>query len=88
MMIHRRVFEHPDLKIPFKIGHDEYGRMKMTEDIYFCKRARDAGFTIWADFDKMADHFTDRISLNDLMNGFVAAYEAVKKQEDGPLTPR
>ena len=83
LMIHRRVFQHPDLQMPFKIGTDRYGRLQLTEDLYFCKRAKEAGFSVWADFDKMADHFTGRISLNDLMNGFLATYESIKGDVTG-----
>lgn len=81
LMIHRRVLTHPSLTIPFRMGHDAYGRMTITEDILFCKRATDVGFHIWADMDRMADHFISGLSLNDLMNGFVAAFEHVKGQE-------
>jgi hypothetical protein len=55
MMIKREVLEHEGI-MPFKLGVDDKGIMKVSEDILFCMKAKEAGFRIGADFDQVADH--------------------------------
>lgn len=62
MMIKRAVLEHPDV-MPFQLGVTDKGIMVMSEDVLFCQRAKQAGFTIAADFDQVADH-CHSLSLN------------------------
>mgnify|MGYP001565127240 CR=1 FL=1 len=86
MAIARRVLEHPDLKIPFRIGTDEYGQMRMSEDVNFCQLAREAGFSVWADFDQRPDHFVAGVSLNRIHDGYTMVFAtAAKRKEEGKL---
>ncbi len=49
-LVKREVYE----KIEFPwYCHDTF---KQTEDIYFCEKAKEAGYEVWADFDLIADH--------------------------------
>lgn len=47
MLIARRVLEHSIMKAPFIDLFDENGLFKTGEDYNFCRRATEAGFTIW-----------------------------------------
>ena len=86
MAIARRVLEHPDLQIPFRIGTDEYGQMRMSEDVNFCQLARTAGFGVWADFDQRPDHFVAGVSLNRIHDGYTMVFAtAAKRKEEGKL---
>ena len=81
MAIARRVLEHPDLQIPFRIGTDEYGQLRMSEDVQFCHAAREAGFSVWADFDQRPDHFVAGVSLNRLHDGYVQVFASANRKE-------
>lgn len=80
MAIARRVLEHPDLQIPFRIGTDEFGQLRMSEDVQFCQLARAAGFNVWADFDQRPDHFVAGVSLNRIHDGYVQVFAAAKRK--------
>lgn len=54
--IHRRVLEHPNLRRPFEQQLDSDGVIKKGQDLRFCDRAREAGFTIGANYDVVCDH--------------------------------
>ena len=77
MMIARRVLEDRRC-LPFSLGVDEDGVMVMTEDIIFCLRAKDAGYTIAADFSRFADHWNE-ISLNAIHKGYRDAFAKAGK---------
>lgn len=66
-LVHRRVFEHPDMVAPFTRGLKPDGTVEFGNDMMFCQRARKAGFDIWAAFEYegrsyCCDHFVE-ISL-------------------------
>ena len=70
----RRVFEHPDMqKGCFTRMLYPDGRVEFGNDMSFCKRAKKAGFKIWAHFDYMCDHFNE-LSLLEMHN----AYQGMK----------
>lgn len=57
MLIARRVFEHPAMKMPWKFVYDDDGLFKQSEDFNFCIRAREAGFTVWCDLEHYSLHW-------------------------------
>jgi len=61
----RRVFEHPDMRAPFMRIWNASGVVEMGNDLAFCRRARAAGFKIWAHFDYPCDHHNE-LALNDI----------------------
>lgn len=50
MLIKVDVFKNMDLPL-FDVVWDEYHLNFMGEDLYFCKKAREAGYTVWVDQD-------------------------------------
>lgn len=82
--IKRRVLEHPDMRAPFAMSFDEWGIQSRGDDISFCHRAREAGFSIAADFDYHADHLPAHTSLNMIhsryQDVFARALEAESKK--------
>jgi hypothetical protein len=56
VLIKRHVIE--TLKYPyFKFLYTDDNILELGEDYYFCKKVRDAGFEIWADFDLRQKHY-------------------------------
>ena len=82
MLVHRRVFEHPDLKPPFTLVCDEDGCMVRTEDVEFCDRATRAGFTIKAHWDLPCEHVHSNVGLLSLHRGYEKAYAMARTMED------
>ena len=76
----RAVFEHPEMKAPFAMAHDEHGVMRMSDDMAFCTRARKLGFTIAADYSRHADHVVDGVSLNRIHAQFADAYKVAAEK--------
>lgn len=69
-LVARRVFEHPAMRIqPFQRTWNEDGTVQFGNDIAFCKRARDAGFEIWAHYDYPCRHFVE-LELNEVVQAF------------------
>jgi len=58
MLIARRVLEHKDMRYPFKNYYDEDGIRNFGLDFSFCKRAKEAGFSVWVDTRKECSHWT------------------------------
>jgi len=77
MMIARRVVEDPRC-MPFSLGVDPDGVMVMTEDMIFCLRAKEAGYTLAADYSRFADHWNS-ISLNAIHKGYHDAFARAGK---------
>lgn len=69
MAIHRNVLEHPDLKPAFIHGWDANGELETTEDMLFCKRAGQAGFKIYADYDRFSDQHA-RVNLTNVATAY------------------
>jgi len=58
MLIARRVLEHPEMTYrPFGRSYDWSGLVVNGNDMQFCRRARGAGFTVWAHYDYTCRHF-------------------------------
>jgi GT2 family glycosyltransferase len=57
MFIHRSVFERLGNQPWFRTTYDPDGRISNTEDIVFCQKARQAGFSVWGNPHFEADHF-------------------------------
>lgn len=55
--IRRAVLEHPDLKAPFQQRLDEDGIIQVGQDLEFCHRAQQAGFTIGITTQVLCDHY-------------------------------
>ena len=54
MLIKRKVIKA--LKAPFKDKTREDGTRSIGHDYYFCKRAKEKGFKVYADWDVLCDH--------------------------------
>ena len=55
LLVHRRVFER--LSDPwFEVG--QAGCDLVNEDVFFCQKAQEAGFPVYADMDVQLDHWT------------------------------
>lgn len=67
IFIKRKVLEK--IKKPFDYTFDKDGVTFMSDDIAFCKRAKDKGFKIWADWDKAASHYkvVDLLQVSNLI---------------------
>lgn len=59
-LVHRRVFEHPDMRAPFNRVFDADGLAVRGLDYEFCRRAREAGFGVWAHLDYYCEHMVTR----------------------------
>ena len=46
--IARHVIDHPAMRAPFQFEYDDDGCTIVGEDHYFCRKAREAGFGVWA----------------------------------------
>lgn len=79
MAVHRRVLTA--LKAPFDMQSDEDGIMLRSDDMAFCMKARDAGFSVTVDFTKLADHQPAGTSLNMLHVMYSQAYQAARARE-------
>lgn len=81
MMIARRTFAK--LKPPyFRFLYKESGDILLTEDHYFCWRAKEAGIKIWADPQMVGSHFktVDLMQVNSAMiNAFNKGMEYQKR---------
>ena len=59
-LIDLKIFEF--IPMPwFVLGYEEDNVSPMTEDVYFCTKARDAGFTVWCDPTIKTGHIGDYI---------------------------
>lgn len=57
MMIRTKVYI--DLEYPwYRLERDEYENVTCGEDIYFCRKAKEAGYEIWVDCDVNIGHLT------------------------------
>jgi len=73
MLIKRKVLEA--IKTPFldKIN-EEIGNRALGHDLYFCERAKKAGFKVYADWGTMCDHYKE-IPLIPVVNAIQDAFK-------------
>lgn len=79
------------LELPiFNIEWDDYHRNFIGEDVYFCKKVRDAGYTVWVDHDlsKQVMHVGMFEYLNSHVDeideqGLRDEYAKIKAERDG-----
>jgi GT2 family glycosyltransferase len=55
LLVSRKVLE--TIKAPFARKYDENGIAILGQDLYFCEKAREAGFKIYAHFDYISKHY-------------------------------
>lgn len=66
----RRVFEHPNMQNGcFLRKYDSQGMVERGNDLAFCERAKENGFSIWTHYDYRCDQFTE-LSLEECFNAF------------------
>lgn len=89
MLIKTAMLWKMDLPI-FSIDWDAYHRNFMGEDVYFCKKAREAGYTIWVDHDLSKDVM--HVGMFEFMHAHVEEvdeqylrdeYAKIKAERDG-----
>jgi hypothetical protein len=86
--IKRAVFESPAMRRPFEMGYNADGILVRTDDLQFCRRAKEAGFTIGCNFDLRPDHLPTSVSLNGLHVMYSRALQrAGEKPDRRILTP-
>lgn len=74
-LMHKRVFQKLEMREqPFLRSWNKQGIMKKGNDIAFCEKARENGFTIYCHYDYPCDHFSE-LSLNETINAFRNLYE-------------
>lgn len=82
ILIHRRVLEDERLKKPFDQQFDADGCILVGQDLEFCRRAGECGYTIGVTMDALTDHY---ISLH--ANAIALAYGQIPKDELSGATP-
>lgn len=86
--IQRRVLEHPKLKHnPFMYGFDTHGILVESDDLKFCRRVRKAGFEVYCDYSRPADHMCNGVSLWNLHSAYEAALLRVQEAQRGAPRP-
>ena len=78
MLIKRKVIKA--LKAPFKDKTREDGTRSIGHDYYFCKRAKEKGFKVYADWDVLCDH-VKQVPLITVVQALKKTYD--KGVEDG-----
>lgn len=69
-LINRRVFNHPSMRIaPFQRIWNKDGTVSLGNDIAFCQRAKENGFSIHAHYDYPCDHMNE-LPLNEVVKSF------------------
>jgi hypothetical protein len=69
LLIARRVLEHPAMRAPFMDQYNEDGLRTNSEDLSFCDRAREAGFSVYAALCAPCSH-NKPVDLLYLMNAY------------------
>jgi len=70
IIISRKVLE--TIKHPFENIYDKDGIKRWGNDLYFCRRAKEAGFKVWVHMDYEASHYTI-MDLKELYHTFIAS---------------
>jgi hypothetical protein len=76
MMIKREVLEK--VKAPFLNDFNEDGTNNLGDDYAFCKRAKEAGFKVFVDWDMICDHFKT-VPLLSIVKALKRSYEEGQK---------
>jgi GT2 family glycosyltransferase len=76
VMVKRRVYEHPDMKVPYKHEYQENGEMGMTCDFGIWRRAKKLGFKLWADNRIICSHIKE-FDLRDYNDALAREHNAV-----------
>ena len=79
ILIARRVLEDPEMRAPFLQNWNEDGIPELTGDFTFCKRARKAGYSVWAHWDYRCAHFKETDVTDRFRIGAQAFQNGVKK---------
>ena len=76
LLIARRVLVHPMLRAPFLDHFDEDGIRQASEDLWFCDKARKAGFKIWMATNNPCHHVkaVNLLYLDLVMKGEVSEH--------------
>lgn len=84
LLVKREVFQ--DLKKPYFKWDSESG---LSEDIYFCRKAKKAGYDIWVHGGLNCGHFTDLHSITpvDFIKHYQALEQMKKENPDNPSLP-
>lgn len=83
LAVKRHVYE--TIKAPFTIPYSEDGVATGSDDLAFCSKAREAGFTIAADFGIWCDHLPDGASLNRAQEQYFDAFVKARAIEKDRL---
>jgi len=75
MFVHRRVFERLGNRGWFRFAYGADGQITNSEDVGFCQRARQAGFSVWGNQQFEADH-CKTFSMSRLARGVTVAVRA------------
>jgi hypothetical protein len=70
IIIHRRVFTTELQKHPFQSVWNEDGTRKKGQDLYFCEKAKAAGFEIWCHLQYKVSHIVE-VDLVEIEKGFI-----------------
>jgi len=76
LLIARRVLVHPDLRDPFQDRFDDEGLRQASEDLWFCEKAREAGFKIWMAANNPCHHIkpVDLMYVDLLIKGEISEH--------------
>jgi GT2 family glycosyltransferase len=72
MCIRREVLQK--IKPAFLDLYDEWGRKTTSEDIYFCLKAKEAGYKIYADYDVLCEHIKN-VRVTEMINNVVLSMD-------------
>ncbi|MBW1976259.1 MAG: glycosyltransferase [Deltaproteobacteria bacterium] len=69
LLIKRKVYEHPSIERPYIFSYHRDGTLSLTCDFDFNRRAKEAGFKLWADWGIVCSHVkeVDLKMLNNLL---------------------
>lgn len=76
--IRRRVLEA--IRPAFEHRWTADGTIQETEDLNFCRKARAAGFHIYADYDRPSDQVIP-VAIHQLQDRFALAHQTIREQE-------
>lgn len=88
ILIARRVLEDPDMKAPFVQNWNEQGIPELTGDFTFCKRARKAGYSVWAHWDYRCAHFKETDVTDRFRIGAKAHKRGIEKGRQMSAAPK